>query len=111
MEENAPAPEVFEDGISDDDRLWAALSWIPISPLWPIVAIILLLIEDKRERPFIKYHVVLSLITGVVGILLSVFCVGIIIILAMFYFAIKAYQGERVRIPVLTDFAENHGWV
>jgi uncharacterized membrane protein len=111
MEEDTPAPEVFEDGVSDDDRLWAALSWIPISPLWPIVAIILLLIEDKRDRPFIKYHAVLSLLTGVVGIVLSVFCVGIIIILAMFYFAIKAYQGEEVRIPVLTDFAKNQGWV
>jgi uncharacterized membrane protein len=111
MEEDTPAPEVFEDGVSDDDRLWAALSWIPISPFWPIVAIILLLIEDKRDRPFIKYHAVLSLLTGVVGIVLSVFCVGIIIILAMFYFAIKAYQGEEVRIPVLTDFAKNQGWV
>ena len=111
MEEYTPAPEEFEEGLSDDDRLWAALTWIPISPLWPIIAIILLLVEDKRERPFIKYNAVLSLLTGVVGILLSVFCVGIIILLAMFYFAIKAYQGEKVRIPVLTDFAENQGWV
>ncbi len=97
--------------VTDDDRLWAALAWIPISPLWPIVAIILLLVEDKRDRPFIKYHVVLSLLTGLVGIVLSFLCVGIIILLAMFYFAFKAYQGEVVRIPVLTDFAKNQGWV
>lgn len=111
MDEMTPNAEAFEQDISDDDRLWAALAWIPISPLWPIVAIILLLIEEKRERPFIKYHAVLSLLTGVAGILLSVFCVGIIIILAMFYFAIKAYQGEEVRIPLLTELAENQGWV
>ncbi|MGD2049985.1 MAG: hypothetical protein PVH03_10825 [Chloroflexota bacterium] len=97
--------------ITSDDRLWAALSWIPISPLWPIIAIILLLVEDKRDRPFIKYHAILSLLTGVVGILLSFLCVGIIIILAMFYYAYKAYEGEEVRIPYLTDFAENQGWV
>jgi uncharacterized membrane protein len=67
--------------------------------------------EDKKDRPFIKYHAILALITGIVGIVLSFLCVGIIIILAMFYFAYKAYQGEEVRIPVLSDFAENQGWV
>lgn len=97
--------------VSDDDRLWAALAWIPISPLWPIIAIILLLMPEKRERPFIQYHAVLALITGVIGILLSFLCVGVIILLAMFYYAFKAYQGERVNIPVLTDFAESQGWV
>jgi uncharacterized membrane protein len=97
--------------ISDDDRLWAALAWIPISPAWPIIAAILLLMPEKREQPFIKYHAVLALITGVVGIVLSFLCVGVIILVAMFYFAYKAYQGERVDIPVLTDFAESQGWV
>jgi uncharacterized membrane protein len=29
----------------------------------------------------------------------------------MFYYAYKAYEGEEVRIPYLTDFAENQGWV
>jgi uncharacterized membrane protein len=96
--------------VSDDDRLWAALAWIPITPIWPIIAVILLLMPEKSERPFIKYHAVLALITGVVGILLSFLCVGLIILLAMFYFAFKAYQGERVNIPVLTDFAEGQGW-
>lgn len=100
-----------ETEVTSDDRLWAALSWIPISPLWPIIAVVLLLVEDKRDRPFIKYHAILSILTGVVGILLSFLCVGIIILLAMFYYAYKAYQGEMVRIPVLTDFAENQGWV
>ena len=97
--------------VSDDDRLWAALAWIPISPLWPIIAIILLLMPEKQERPFIKYHAILALITGVVGILLSFLCVGVIILLAMFYYAFKAYQGERVNIPLLTEFIENQGWV
>ena len=110
MEENTKST-VDSAEVSDDDRLWAALAWIPLSPLWPIIAIIMLLIEDKKDRPFIRYNAILALATGVVGIVLSVFCVGILILLAMFYFAFKAYQGEKVRIPVLTDFAENQGWV
>ncbi|MGD8585677.1 MAG: hypothetical protein PVJ75_10025 [Chloroflexota bacterium] len=97
--------------ISDDDRLWAALAWIPISPLWPIIAIILLLMPEKRERPFINYHAVMALVTGIVGVALSFLCVGVIILVAMFYYAYMAYQGERVNIPVLTDFAESQGWI
>lgn len=111
MDADAENSTFGDPDVTSDDRLWAALSWIPISPLWPIIAIILLLVEDKRDRPFIKYHAILSILTGVIGILLSFLCVGIIIILAMFYYAYKAYEGEMVRIPVLTDFAENQGWV
>lgn len=97
--------------VSDDDRLWAALAWIPISPLWPIIAIVLLLMHEKRERPFINYHAIMALITGIVGVALSFLCVGVIILVAMFYYAYMAYQGERVNIPVLTEFAESQGWV
>jgi uncharacterized membrane protein len=111
MDAGAEKSTLGDAEVTSDDRLWAALAWIPISPLWPIIAIILLLVEDKRDRPYIKYHAILSLLTGVIGILLSFLCVGVIIILAMFYFAYKAYQGEVVRIPYLTDFAENQGWV
>lgn len=111
MSESSELTKPQEPAISDDDRLWAALAWIPISPLWPIIAIVLLVVEDKRDRPFIKYHAVLSLITGIVGILLSFLCIGVIILLAMFYYAVKAYQGEKVKIPVLTEFAESQGWI
>ena len=99
------------DDITDDDRLWAALAWIPIWPIWPIIPIVLLLIEGKKDRPFIRYHAILSLLTGIVGTILSVICLGIIVLLAMFYFAIKAYQGEYTEVPGLTKFARDQGWV
>lgn len=95
--------------VSDDDKLWAALAWLPV--IWPIIAVIVLLIEEKKNRPFIRYHAILSLITGVVALILSTFCVGIFVWLAMFYFAYKAYLGEMVEVWVLTDFARNQGWV
>jgi hypothetical protein len=44
------------DDINDKDRLWAALAWI----FWPI-AIVILLVEDMKTRPFQKYHAVNSL--------------------------------------------------
>jgi uncharacterized membrane protein len=97
------------DEISDDDRLWAALAWVPV--LWPIIAILLLLMPEKKARPFINYNVVMALVTGVVGVALSAVCIGVIVFLAMFYYAYLAYQGQRVVVPVLTQFAENQGWV
>jgi len=99
--------------ITSDDRLWAALSWIPISPLWPIFAIIALLLDEKKDRAFIRYNAVLSIATGVVLIPLSIVTCGCaaLIYLVFFYWAYVAYQGQIVEIPLVTDFARNQGWV
>jgi len=104
---------VVDLDITSDDRIWAALSWIPISPLWPIFAIIALLIEDKKDRAFIRYNAVLSIATGVILIPLSIITCGCaaLIYLVFFYWAFVAYQGQIVEIPFVTDFARNQGWV
>ena len=100
--------------ITDDDKLWALLSWI----IW-IVALIAVLMEDKKNRPFIKYNAVMSLALGivltvVVSILSAVTCgFGAITVVAFIYpiyLGIKAYQGEWVEVPWLTDFVKNQGW-
>ena len=112
-EENvAPMEGVAE--ITDDDKLWALLSWL----FWPI-AIVVLLLEDKKQRPFIKYNAVQSIAVGVVGGVLSavlsfvvVGCfVGVAWVIYAIYLAIKAYQGEWVAIPFITDFCKNQGWI
>lgn len=36
---------------------------------------------------------------------------GGILFLVMIYWGIKAYQGEYVTIPVITDFIKKQGWV
>lgn len=104
---------VLEHDLTSDDRLWAALSWIPVSPLWPIFAIIALLLEDKKDRPFIRYNAILSIATGVVLIPLSIITCGCaaLIYLVFFYWAYQAYQGQIVNIPVVSDFVRNQGWV
>ncbi len=100
-------------GISSDDRLWAALSYI----FSPIVPIILLLLENYKNRQFIRYNSFQSLVVGIVlAILVPIiamvtFGCGLILWLIMFYWAYKAYQGEWVVIPVVTDFIKNQGWV
>lgn len=100
--------------LTSDDKLWALLSWI----LAPIVPVIILLMEDKKNRPFLKYNAVVSLIWSlvfyIIGGVLSVIFVGCIIsaigLIGSIYFGIKSYQGETVKVPVLTDFVKNQGW-
>ena len=101
---------------TSDDKLWAMLSYMP-SVCW-IIAIVALIMEDKRARPFIKFHSIQSLILGVLnGVIsgaLSVViigaCTGVAIMIYMIYLGIKAYQGETVSVPFLTDFIKNQGW-
>lgn len=103
--------EMVQTGdITQDDKLWSLLGWI----FWPI-ALICLLIEDKKNRPFIKYNAVQSLVLGGVAWLTSVIGIGLCLgPLAFIYgivLGIQANSGKWVTIPVITDFCKNQGWI
>jgi len=97
---------------TSDDKLWAALSYV----FAPIVGIIVLLMEDKKARPFIKFHAVQSIVISIVLfivvpiIAIPTFGCGSVLYFVMFWWAYKAYQGEMVEIPVVTNFIKNQGW-
>lgn len=99
--------------ITSDDKLWAALAWVPF--FMPIVSIVILLLEDKKKRPFVKYNAVQSLAAwGTVTLSMMVVvgvCLAPIVFLASFYWAYQAYQGLTVEIPLVTDFVKKQGWV
>lgn len=101
----APASE-----ITSDDKLWVLLAYI----LSPIVPIIIMLMEDKKNRPFIKAHNAQALVVGVVEFVMIVTailaCLQPIVWIIMIYWGIQAYQGKYVTIPVVTDFVKNQGW-
>jgi uncharacterized protein len=110
MSEQPVNPEV-----TSDDKLWALLAYI----LTPLVPIIILLMDDKKNRPFIKAHNVQALVLGVIlwvinAILTPVFglgCItGILTLVLVIYYGIQAYNGKMVKIPVITDFVKNQGW-
>ena len=84
-----------------------------------MVALIALLMDDKKERPFIKYNAVMALavvvvLSVLVSIISAITCgIGAITALAYvypIYLGIKAFQGEWVEVPYLTDFVEKQGW-
>lgn len=111
---NAPYADIE---VSDDDKLWAMLGWIPW--LGVVLAIIALLIEPQKDRPFVRFHAVQSIganiIIGILSSLLVVTvilsCITPILGLVTIYPAIKAYQGEWFEIPWLTDFCKKQGWI
>jgi uncharacterized membrane protein len=94
--------------ITQDDKLWALLSY-----LFPVIAIVVLLMEEKKNRPFIRFHAVQSLAVTVVLSIIATITLGCggILFLAMIYWGIKAYQGEYVSVPLITDFIKKQGWV
>jgi uncharacterized membrane protein len=103
-EENVVAADAGE--LTQDDKLWSLLSYI----FCPLIGIIMLLIEDKKSRPFIKYNAWVSILLGVLTIVLSGICIGPLVWIYAIYLGIKSYQGEKVEVPVISDFVRNQGW-
>jgi len=108
-------PDMSGGEITSDDKLWAALAYV-FSPLVPII---LMLMENQKNRPFIKAHNAQALVAGlalwvILAVITAITCgFGVVLYVAWFvllYWAYKAYQGEYVTIPVITDFCKNQGW-
>lgn len=102
--------------VTSDDKLWVLLAYV----LTPLIPIILMLMEDKKNRPFIKAHNAQALVYGLVslvgGMILSTvlfFCFGLpsFALWALgCYWGYQGYQGKLVNIPVISDFVKNQGW-
>lgn len=100
--------------LSSQDRLMAALSY----PIF-IVAIIILVAEEMKRRPFLKYHAVQALAVNVVLFVVSIIlsftvvlaCLAPVIWLITLYWAYLAYQGKMFEIPGLTGFLRGKGWI
>ena len=99
--------ESMNPEISSDDKLWAMLGY-----LIPLIALVVLFMEDKKNRPYVKFNAVQSLVaTVVLSILSTVTCgFGAVLFLVMLWWAYQAYQGQDVRIPIISDFIRKQGW-
>ena len=106
--------EPMPSDVTSDDKLWALLTYI----LTPLVPIILMLMEDKKNRPFIRAHNAQALVLGLISLAISLFlgwtvvllCVPLLIFIYQIYLGIQAYNGKLVEIPVITNFVKNQGW-
>jgi uncharacterized membrane protein len=99
--------------VSSDDKLWAALGY-PIA----IIPIIVLLMEEKKNVPFLRYHAVQSIALNIViWVLMAI--MGITIVLSLcapvlwlvtLWPAYDSFQGNYTEIPVITKFLKRQGW-
>lgn len=100
--------------VTSDDRLWGLLAYL----LTPLVPIIILLMEDKKSRPFLKAHNMQALILGIAEVVINVAlsfvvigCVTSVLTLILnIYYALKANKGETFEIPVITNFVRQQNW-
>lgn len=95
------------DEATQEGKLWALLSYVVFPPLFGIIA---LLMEDKKNQPFIRYNAWVSIVLGVLIWLLSWACIGFIIWIYAIYLGIQSYQGKWVEVPFISDFVRNQGW-
>ncbi len=96
----------FNQEVTSDDKLWALLAYV-FSPLVPIIIMVM---EDKKNRPFLKAHNAQALILGIIAVITSSFCVGILVWFYAIYLGFQAYNGKLVEIPVITNFCKSQGW-
>jgi uncharacterized membrane protein len=100
---------------TSDDRLWAALGY-PI----PIIALILLFMEEKKDIHFLRFHAVQSIALNIAVWVIIVVLVSITFGIAgfcapLFWFvnlwpAYDAFKGNYTEIPVITKFLKSQGW-
>jgi uncharacterized membrane protein len=108
-----PAPGASPE-ITSDDKLWVLLAYI-FSPLIPVI---LMLLEDKKNRPFIRAHNAQALVMGIVEVVIAVVlswtvflsCLAFFVWVMLIYWGIQGFQGKYVNIPFVTDFCKKQGW-
>lgn len=113
--------------ITENDRLMALLAYI----IGLIVPLIILFSEERKTRPFQKYHAINSLgiwaasIAYWIPLLLCdfflwiifwplgcfFFFLGFLPWILFIYYGIQAYRGKYFEIPVVTQFLKGQGWL
>lgn len=130
MQSQGSTPPPSQD-LSSNDRLFAALSYV----FSPIVPIIVLVMEDTKNKHFPRYHafqglgIAAGLIVAYVALIFVSICAAFVssalsnlftclmslgwlaVIGVEIYFAYNAYQGKYFEIPVVTDFMVKQGWI
>ena len=95
MNQQVPSFEV-----TSDDKLWALLTYI----LTPLVPVIVLLMPDKKDRPFLKAHNSQALVLGVIEWVINAVLtpvLGIGCITAVITLVVNIYLGKSDRSHVV----------
>jgi uncharacterized membrane protein len=121
-----------DPGADESDKLWSAAAYFTQIFIPVIVPILMLVIDPNKDRPFQKYHAAQSLgflvaefvyqvLAGIVFVILSAITLGclapvlwlifLLPVIPAIYYAYLAYQGKRFKMPWVTDFMSEQGWL
>ncbi|VVC04094.1 Uncharacterised protein [Candidatus Bilamarchaeum dharawalense] len=113
----------------NEDNLFGALCYVGLFGLSLFVPLFILLTEKKQNKT-LAFHawqglildillfvvffgawivvMIISLVTGGIGAILSCLLLPLVLLvfLAMLFVAYKTYQGEKMKLPLIGDFAE-----
>ena len=127
LHETPPGVEVP----SENDRILAGLAYASQIVVPALLPVILLLREETRNKPFLRYHSVQSLGLLVAAILyyivaavvyflgsVTIGCLACVLWLVflvpagvMLYYGWLAFRGRQEEIPWLTQFLRDNGWL
>ncbi len=117
---------------SDDDKLFAALSYASQIIVPILVPVVLLIAESSKQRQFQKYHAIHSLTLLAITVLYEIVAVlaytllgaitgGCVLcflwpillvpVVVFVYYAYEAYQGTYFEVPYLTKFLREQNWL
>jgi uncharacterized membrane protein len=116
---------------TENERLLSGLSYVSQIILPAVFPVVLLLSEDTRRNPFMRYHAVQSLgllvatilfylaaavayavVAAIAPVLLCLLWMVVFVpAAAMLYYGYKAFRGEYVEVPYLTAFMRSNGWL
>ncbi len=111
---SASTPTGLND-VTLDDRRWALLAYL----FTPIVPLFILMLDDVRQRPFVRAHLGQALALGAVAVALLVLApmtlcltsfLFVLLYAGIVYWGVQAYNGQIVRIPYLSEYIEQQGW-
>jgi uncharacterized membrane protein len=127
LHETSPRAEVP----SENDRILAGLAYASQIIVPAVLPVILLVVEETRNKPFLRYHSVQSLGLLVAAILYyivaavvyflgsaTISCLACVLWLvflvpagAMLYYGWLAFRGRQEDVPWLTQFLRDNGWL
>lgn len=99
------APPAAAAGSGLADNVAGMLAYITLLP-----AILFLVLPDYNKRPFVRFHAFQSICLGVclfVGVIPFLgWIVDLVLFVCWIICLVKAYGGEKWKVPVLGNFAE-----
>jgi uncharacterized membrane protein len=96
--------------IGDDEKMWGALS-----QLIPIIGLaVVFVLDEQKNKPYVRYHAVTSVMVTILGTIITVVSCGLggtLWALGTLFLAWKAYEGEVIEVPWVSQFLLDKGYL